>query len=156
MKQVSIEKKIEDYLHLYIGCEAVVDYHENKKEGVCIDAITGMDGKYLFTTNGETFLHKKVKPILRPLSDMTEEEKTEIAKQWTWYEEMQIVGEQHFNIRHEINHQMVEKALDFTNEDDGDRMSPLAYYQVLPYLLKHGFDLFGLIESGLAIDKTKL
>ena len=34
---------------------------------------------------------------------------------------------------------------------DYDRISPDSVH----YLLKQGFDLFGLIEAGMAVDKTK-
>ena len=70
-----------------------------------------------------------VKPILRPLSDMTREER-------------EIFGWQE----------------DWIFEDKSDPNQPMkTTFLVWEFidLLKMGFDLFGLIEANLAVDKTK-
>lgn len=64
-----------------------------------------------------------VKPILRPLSDMTEEESNE-----------------------------VQCAVD----KNGIGFYPTEHAEIVRYLLSLQFDLFGWIDAGLAIDKTKL
>lgn len=119
-----MEKKIEDYLHLYLGCEIKIgDQIE------ILDAV-GQSGEFesLYKGHLRNFYHISVgvKPILRPLSDMTEEEKFEIQ---------QISGWVDYN--HYINQGFCKP-------------------EVFKYLLSKSFDLFGLIESGLAIDKTKI
>ena len=63
---------------------------------------------------------------LRPLSDMTDEEKVEMKS---------LMGRQTDSV-HPV-YILVHSPYSFQ------------------YLLKQGFDLFGLIEAGLAVDKTK-
>lgn len=65
--------------------------------------------------------------ILRPLSDMTESEKKEMGEQ-----------KHKYDTGNPGSHIITDKA-----------------YQMVWALSKH-FDIFGLIDSGLAIDKTKL
>lgn len=65
----------------------------------------------------------RIKPILRPLSDMTEEEEAEY---------LQIV----------FSHEHSNTMRNLSKDAEG-----------VKYLLSKGFDLFGLIEEGLAIGK---
>lgn len=60
-------KKIEDYLHLYIGCDT--------NRGMLI----GLTGSKAFVWRGETRIYGEsaIVLFLRPLSDMTEEEMQE-------------------------------------------------------------------------------
>lgn len=107
-------KDIKDYLHFYLGCEAVTV--KSKPEiitGHIIDLVNG------------NFYHAK--PILRPLSDMTEEEAFDL----------EAVG----------GSTEVFELTSIVYSFDSHRML---------WALKKGFDLFGLIESNLAIDSTKL
>lgn len=71
--------------------------------------------------------YSKIKPILRPLSDMTDYEKSDITK----------------SIGQEISISVPNMQVN---------INPSLFL----YLLKQEFDLFGLIESGQALDKTKL
>lgn len=100
---------IKDYLHLYLGCEAM---HGKQKVVVCGLNINSYCIQNII--NVDTFRIEDIKPILRPLSDMTDKE-----------------SKHHANIL------------------KGDTES-------IRYLLSKGFDLFGLIQAGLAIDKTKV
>jgi len=120
-------KNIKDYLHLYLGC------------GIWSDAIQEHVGT-LYGIFGNK-IHLKVrgvdytptigqyKPILRQLSDITEEEKN-------WF------GWDRETWDYTIN-KMSYKTYHFHGDE-------------LLYLLSKHFDLFGLIDNGLAIDKTKL
>lgn len=67
-------KKIEDYLHLYIGCECYESY--NNKIGILSGLCIGADNPVLVEHNKSKWWLKysEVKPMLRPLSDITEEE----------------------------------------------------------------------------------
>lgn len=65
-----MEKKIEDYLHLYMGCACKIKH----RIAFITDKITPS------TIIGITERNWKVNPILRPLSDMTEEENIEYSK----------------------------------------------------------------------------
>lgn len=120
---MTISMNIKDYLHLYLGCEATDGFAiTGALTEVSIDTfgescVIGMNGmSYRFTVDA-------IKPILRPLSEMTAEER----KTWA-------------NVRF----------------PDNTRLEPIQWEaESVRYLLSRQFDLFGLIEAGLAIDKTK-
>lgn len=137
-----MEKKIEDYLHLYLGCEVesnitwsseLIPIREaNPEDLILIYDTLERQEKYPNDYDGDW--HKYCKPILRPMSSLTDEESLECGK----------------------------GVLDFyptkkANDENGGLWSSTLYHpsQILWLLSKH-FDLFGLIESGLAISKTKL
>jgi hypothetical protein len=79
------------------------------------------------------FLPSEVKPILRPLSSLTEEEAQEIGRIGDWRFPFDCLD-------------LECSLMDIVKE----------YALVWRYLLSIGIDIFGWIESGLAIDKTKL
>lgn len=116
------EKNIKDYLHLYLGCECLL----HLELGTMSEKLTGVteneDGEticYFLNSNKSFRKSDTVKLLLRPLSDMTEEEKKEYGK-----------GKSFINVQY---------------------LSPADFM----YLLLRHFDVFGLIESGLAIDKEE-
>ena len=84
-------------------------------------------------TGAKSFTHSvllsenRVKPILRPISDMTEEEKAEMMNQ-----------KHKYNTDNSMSHAVTDAA--YRTE----------------WAIKKGFDLFGLINLNLAIDKTNL
>lgn len=115
-----MEKKISDYLHLYLGCDIMILCYKDYSGGTY--KLTGK----IFANIIDNYNPKEdlIKPILRPLSDMTEEE------------------------REELN-----------DIELGESSWPTVARALAPcfaWMLSKGFDLFGLIESGLAIDKTTL
>lgn len=124
-------KQLKDYLPFYLGCECVFEDCRNggdKEQGKLIEIGINMacietannDDPYIECTPNE------IKPILRPLSDITEGEKMDLRS--------------HF--------------LEMDNPyNTGD---PPWHFEQTRYLLSKHFDLFGLIESGLAIDKNTL
>lgn len=119
-----MEKKLSDYLHLYLGCAVKHQSFVNPFQLKSISSngilrVGGFDDDVSYNTVVEN-----IKLCLRPLSDMTEDE-------WK-------------DFRLPDTYQEVFKS--------GKVFKPSEFLQ----LLKHGFDLFGLIDSGLAIDKTKL
>ena len=141
-----MKKELKDYLPFYLGCEC------NTPDGVLI--LNGLNindsrnqvwfycrwnnkkTRYLPKQNaeilnkqslvGKSFKYSQIKPILRPLSDMTYEERGELQKVVGW-----------LDFKHYLN-------LRFYNPE------------MLLFLLPKHFDIFGLIESGLAVDKTTL
>lgn len=123
-------KDIKDYLHLYLGCDCMMtrnSYHAVHQLRLSSDTpfkLTGQLSDYF--SDSKTMA--ECKPILRPLSDMTEEEEKE-------YEATRVF------VRATPVHQV--GNMQWTPE-------------TFRYLLKQGFDLFNLIPEGLAIDKTKL
>lgn len=126
-----MSKQIKDYLHLYLGCKFIHNVHKGVFE------LCGYNIYEAYAQNSlgvSTFDARQIKLILRPLSDMTPSEFKEV----------------------EAYHPETKRWLDVGHLDDGgkvqfDSWSPY----VTVYLLSKGFDLFGLIEEGLAIDKTK-
>lgn len=122
-------KDISQYLHLYLGCQCLIGDSKN------VHFIEMVSPMYVCTGTNKISIqmwYKKsaCKPVLRPLSDMTEEERTElICTDIDEYKPLKIklkVGDYYPESKRFI------------------------------YLLSKHFDLFGLIESGLAIDKTTL
>lgn len=131
-------KKIEDYLHFYIGCEYWREW----------DGKTGI----LSYNNILTLVASKVgtiKPILRSLSDMTKEEAIGRAMARGYKRE------------YIVNLKFKEFGFEFGNINTGTFLATSGPYvayksEELLYLLSYSFDLFGLIEAGLALDKTSL
>lgn len=122
-----MKKELKDYLHLYLGC-------------LCYKRLSTVTNKrpQVLTTRLYDWAIGGIRcqtiiPILRPLSDMTDGE-------------MQECGNM---------------VYDFSNDEELNKWQPsdfeigLAPEQFYWLLSKH-FDLFGLIESGLAIDATTL
>lgn len=104
---------LKDVIHLYIGCEVK---KSNKTEDDIVDT-------YALTPEVLWYaIEQEDKPLLRPLSDMTDEE-----------------TRQYKNIR-----------IKFYSDNECEKNA--ARFQ---WLLSRHFDLFGLIESGQALDKTK-
>jgi len=123
-------KDIKDYLHLYVGCDV-----EYCKETYFLGAIHVFPQKdtdeYMVNiwASGlcDTVPYTEIKPILRPLSDMTGDEQVEYIKL------TKLVTDGVHTVQIRID-------------------TPESFL----WKIYHRFDLFGLIESGLAIDKTKL
>jgi|SRR3989304_6284503 len=115
-----MKKEISDYLHFYINsCE--------------------------YKVSSEDIIN--IKLILRPLSDMTEEEAKELAAIYTGYrityakiKDGQII----FNYL--VGDQVDENVMD------------LGYMngECFVHLLSKGFDIFNLIPEGIALNKTKV
>lgn len=128
------EKNIADYLHLYLGCNVRFKNQElkgkiNQENLWKLFSVTKMDyglmGNLFAMGCIQSLRSEEIYPILRPLSDMSEEERV-TGNVWS------------------CNPQKY-------------RDHPYGFYSPLEfkYLLSKHFDLFGLIEAGLAIDKTK-
>lgn len=111
-----MNKNIADYLPYYIGQDIQIPAIE---EGAKFDIMKLTYEKFKYDLS-------KVKLYLRPLSDMTVPEATEMKS---------LMGRQTDGV-HPV-YILVHSPYSFS------------------YLLKQGFDLFGLIEAGLAMDKTK-
>lgn len=148
-KELPTEKKIEDYLHLHLGCEIVFEksnYYFVHNFGIHNGDVNILTASLLHCIkfHSEGLIYKI---RLRPLSDMTEEEAIELA---------QI---QKYNIPEDEG---VREELISIYSDDGElrlgtHYLPISMYKDgLLWLLKHGFDLFGQIDLGIAIDKTKI
>lgn len=113
---------IKDYIHYYIGHPCQTDQGTGIIEGVSDTDSCG--GTWAARIGEDQDLYAEtdcewIKPILRRLEDMTEQEKQQSA----------------------------------IHRGDGDGLnSSLPEAHEFHYLLKQGFDLFGLIDAGVALD----
>lgn len=122
-----MKTQLKDVLHFYLGCKCIVKLYDTEYRGIFL----GLNYPFLYIQVASDKAPTKhridkidFKPILRPLSDMTDIEKDEFSE-----------------------HQIDNFGEDFHNE-----MYDISQFL---FLLKQGFDIFGLISSGQAIDKTK-
>lgn len=124
-----MEKKIENYLHLYLWCECEWQHHADTGRGIIEESDISNLKKIVY-----------IKPILRPLSNMTVEEICTI------FNETFVPSFATDNI----------KALSGSLFGLHNFLSKYGNFDSIPELLKLGFDLFGLIDAGIAIDSTTL
>ncbi len=136
--------EIKDYLHLYLGCEAIMTTdHWFIAEGELRVKITGVavfnpGGAYVFYSRDSAKGNERMqyfKPILRRLSSMTEEEKMWIASIWNapW--------------------PTAEYNPVIPVQPEGYAPSIFGCAEITRDLCKRGYDLFGLIDAGLAIEQ---
>lgn len=143
-----MEKKIEDFLHLYPRAFVKTP---NKNHGVHVCSIGEIHSiHYTHSDNQEvqvTYDHGsgffrilvpigQIKLLLRPLSDMTEEECEWINNEFGWGISGYLAEGIKAGTKYSIN---IHSSFEITR-----------------YLLSKSFDLFGLIDANLAIDKTKM
>lgn len=125
-----MKKDIKEFLHLYLGQKVYINHPDAAFRNDTLDAdlLTRLLNGSLPIENYQL--------ILRPLSDMTDEEKRKVVK---------LLPKSTENILPRIDVGRATSA--FMNKATPD---------LVIYLLSRGFDLFQLIESGLALDKTTL
>ncbi len=130
-----MQKQFKEVAHLYIGCEVQTKIRRatgsgqpmKMLKGVLKEVDLGMSGLGILledekdSCNYEYLKASTLKPLLRPISSLTEQE-----------------GLHLHNLYSDTAHPRVNQAA------------------TTAYLLSLGVDLFGLIEAGLAIDKTTL
>lgn len=129
--------EIKDVIHLYLGCQ-MMEYDEVFQ----LDMVT-YDGFY---AHGEFHQFGSLndgafKPILRPLSDMTEEES---------YEAWKIAGD------HPHHRGVVNYISAFMNPGTDLDMGLVEWALVVKYFLSKHFDIFNLHEQGLCLYKSDL
>lgn len=133
-----MEKKIKDYLHYYIGQQAMCRYPHGEYVSILI---TG--------ANLHDLLHKteSCRPILRPLFDIFPTE-FEALKGIIGYpnENATIVEVTKEYIKYEYTKSNQYKGL--TGHLLFRKFPPGAFH----YLLQKGFDIFGLADAGLAAE----
>ena len=131
-----MKTEFKDVAHLYLGVEVVntIGKHMGKIVSVSIDGTATINPLDEFKPR--VIILNSLKPILRPLSDMSEEEENDIA--------FDMFGDWHKHVTNAIKSGK-KYVFDYR-----------VYPELFLYLLSKHFDLFGLIESGEAIDKAKL
>lgn len=156
-----MKKNIKEYLHLYLGCEVMGILLDEPRKGY----LTGIHGEYgaeiqFFNEDGvnvseepEYNEYQQVKPILRPLSDMTEEEAFWLCDYFGGYGD--LPGQRKYETYQSAFDKMVVSWGTTMREKwipaDCEVWKP----EQTKYLLSKSFDLFDFIKEGLAIDKTK-
>ncbi len=147
-----MEKKIDSYLPFYLGCIVSGIYGIGylrgiDKNGWCMvtwkkDMAQGDED---FTQHDKETEIKHVKPHLRPLSSMTEEELVETLRIFepTMELEKDRIKGAHKSIKRDGIKAMI-------GNEDYDMSK---YAVLIHYLLSRHFDLFNLIPEGLAINK---
>lgn len=132
-----MKKKLKDYLNLYVGAMCHVDAGEFPEQTLPILGV--MDNKALLGLRSIQIVEiKDCKPLLRPLLSITNEEKV-IMHDTLWPSEF------HYSLSHKCTYW-------FLKCDNGKYDSETFHYLITIL----NVDLFGLIEAGLAIDKTKI
>lgn len=180
-----MERKIQDYLHFYIGSQIKIEYGfpDEKKIGLLTGFRAGAgweiwphEEAWIRVPKGERVIPAivrpdLVKPILRNLADITDEEMIavcefynplpfQVGKRANWVVDRTCTGEYQYiglkNDRNDFSFNMDCKywALEMYNKQE--QCEAQCQMKSIQYLLSKGFDLFELIESGLAINKTTL
>jgi hypothetical protein len=130
------QERLKEVIHLYLGCEVFDEY--NGRPG----KLTGVSDKCVHVTyvNEWVLGFDEIKPILRSLDDMTEEELCKLfnqkfaspfAKEIIYHMSKSLYG--------------LHKAI-----------SQYGDFDTIPKLLKERFDLFNLIPDGIAINAKEL
>lgn len=139
--------ELKDYLHLYLPVAVELDNGGSKVYNRTAVAVGNTDDEYRYVTlrlgkglksftNSVLLSENRVKPILRPLSDINFAELYAVAKADAYH-----------------NYESMEDAVQTArNIIKSNEFRP----QTLLCLLGMGFDLFGLIEAGLAIDRSTI
>lgn len=133
-----MKKELKDYLHLYLECECMAGQQKGvlteirptfvEHECVLSYTIDDEESGFYGEDTEEDYTYTDIKPILRPLSDMTEDEKQE-------YDRLSGVV---YYLSNKFHDQVATDA------------------HITQWLLSKRFDLFRLIDEGLALDATLL
>lgn len=151
-------------LALYLGAECEVTYSPGGFEYYDNGGIYLISGG-LINEYGKG--EAAIKPILRPLSDMTEMELLEFATLCSGAEYVEVAESAISNYKNVMCFSDFHESERLVINDNGE-VWYASYFQngaagrntinghkQTVWLLRHHFDLFGWIDAGLAIDKTK-
>lgn len=146
-----MKTEFKDVAHLYLGVEVVntIGKHMGKIVSVSIDGTATINPLDEFKPR--VIILNSLKPILRPLSDITNDEfyeLSEILERCDYEAVFKKYNDGKTGVGYMWQEGMAGLIL---NSDAG-----LYFVKIFPFLLSRSFDLFGLIESGEAIDKTKM
>lgn len=141
-----MEKKIEDYLHLYLGCECMADGKKGTIEGVSTsNAGCSGNNPLIYFDDGEVSTGEidieEIKPILRKISSVTDNEWDEI--------------EDAINVLIDARgYEMLKNS--FTIDTSDHRCGWKLVNDAINELRKRSIDVDDLIESGIAIDHSTI
>lgn len=144
-----MKTELKDIISFYIGCECIYDW--GREPNVELKGkITPKIIESIYYNDGEV---RWVKPLLRPLSDMTEEEAIEVTKPIVIYGYTE--GRSYETYRNSFGQIVVSWGISHLERYVPQSEQHYTTEQFI-YLIKQGFDIFGLIESNQAVDKTKI
>lgn len=139
---MSTEKKIQDFLHYYIGADCWVQGQIEEKPikltGISWDDQTGLWWCYFENTETSYAVIEDVALLLSKLEDITDDQWIEIENELDIFPEATGMN-------------MVKD--NFLLDKDENRMGWRLINEALNELRKRGVDCDGLIEAGLAVDK---
>lgn len=150
-------KTLESILHMYLGCDVMTeDNRVGRLAGIDLcqkdNSITMLTIRYSddteddWTVINDDGYFSRLKPILRPLDSMTEEEAKDLYDQM--YPDVPR--------RDDFKARIIIDQVTGTGVYYEGKVSIIDYVNWYPWLLSKSFDLFGLIDSGLALNATKL
>lgn len=151
-----MSKDIRDYIHFYLGCEFAnswfPEYHKEFSRGWKLTAIDYSNPRPFRLEETEDYTWTdSVKPILRKLESMTPEDIAGLAIAY---------GMKDFVVtKANCEGHIIQMEYLKNGESQTDFIHWYVYQlnaNVFHYLISQGFDLFGLIDAGLAIDKSTL
>jgi len=169
--------KFKDVAHLYLGCEMLVELMPNRPSLHKLIGVQNDDDIAFQIVIGSAVITEitpeESKPILRPLSAMTEEEGMEmfitgmpkdILDTLSLFYDLGVVKTGSDVIRLYDKKQgfliatPIKTVMSFCKPNCFDRGWGFRYNELLAYkwMLDKNFDLFDLIPNGEAIDKTNL
>jgi hypothetical protein len=161
---------IKDYLHFYAKAEySAIPQHALDRQPVeCFIKTIYSDGteiEMIGIDGGPAFFsfYDDIKPILRPLSSMTEEEMKHIWKlifkrdfignNILWFDTENTSTAKRWVLSSGVERLGIEMSGHIWADSDLHHYKYNPYFVTI-YLLSRGFDLFGLIPAGLALDRT--
>ena len=182
-----MERDIKDYLHLYIGSDINMEVTwKSVITGALDSRIKSVTVFTLYMYDHEPGYDIIIKPILRPLSEMADDEARKVAmialnrddanglkisrtpeKDYVsiWYAQWLPLSDYEKENWSECNLEICISG-DFTiynhtfyRKGNGTAVGNQPLYrqhEITKYLLSRGFDLFNLIPDGLAIDATTI
>lgn len=144
-----MKTELKDVIHLLIGCDVTIEIHGTGHQGI----LRGLKSEYFFIqVKGDKSAtpHRdisKIKPLLRRLSSMTEEE---MGEYWS------IIGGAPHLFDRDYFMEWLENGHTESEWESGMVFGHYEAALTTKFLLSKGFDLFFLIETGQAIDAEKL
>jgi hypothetical protein len=149
--------KLQDVLHFYIGCK--FGTIRNGKGGMLVDRIVSAcpEQRIIHSSNWEDFNYEDIKPILRPLSSLTDEEMKDLycCDVWALAKKKDITkigfdGGYTNCIWMEYTGQ-IDDQTGSRNYITRFYLNHLSSYH-FQWLISRGFDVFNLINQGHALN----
>jgi len=137
-----MKTELKDVINFYLGCEMI-----SEKGTIWILAPSN------FPSNWKDSYFLTSKPLLRPLSDMNSTEAIELTKPIVVYGYSETRS--YSTYTNHFGNTVVSWGDSHLEKYVPQKEEHYTTEQFI-YLIKQGFDIFGLIDSSQAVDKTKI